>query len=122
MVTRTFEPSLDNNIVYRFVWTGLLNGDDGSPVRIPGAADMTVQAIQVAAGTGDTIILEGSCEDDADGATYFQMRDSGDNLISFTGSDGEAVAPIATHIRPRVTGGDGTTNFTVILLARTTMR
>ena len=106
--------------MHRFTWEGLLNGDSGTPVSIPGAADMTVQVIQVAAGTGDTIILEGSLEETP--SKWFQMRDGGDNLISFTGDDGEAVSPVVMHVRPRVTAGDGTTDFTTILLARSTMR
>lgn len=120
MATRSFTPTQDSGRVHRFVWAGLLNGDDGEPARIPGASDMSFQVIQIAAGVGDTIILEGSLEVTA--GTFFQMRDGGDNVISFTGSDGEAVAPIAAHIRPRVTAGDGTTNFTAILLARSTMK
>ena len=120
MATRSFEKTLVQNKVHRFVWTGLLNGDDGESASVPLAADMTFQVIQVAVGSGDTIILEGSCEETA--GTYFQMRDMGDNVISFTGSDGEGVAPIAAFIRPRVTAGDGTTNFTAILFARSTMR
>jgi len=120
MAVRTVAKSPGSGKVHRFVWTGLLNGNSGTPISIPGAADMTVQAIQVAAGVGDTVILEGSLEETP--ATYFQMRDGGDNLISFTGSDGGAVSPVVLHVRPRVTGGDGTTNFTIILLARSTMR
>ena len=120
MATRDFEKTLVQDKVHRFVWTGLLNGDDGSPASVPLAADMTFQVIQVAAGAGDTIILEASCE--VTPGTYFQMRDGGDNVISFTGSDGELVAPMAAHIRPRITAGDGTTNFTAILFARSTMK
>ncbi len=120
MATRGFVPTQASGRVHRFVWTGLLNGDDGVPVSIPGAADMTVQVFGTF-GTGGTIILEGSCEEDPP-SNYFQMRDQGDNLISFVGDDGESVGPIATFIRPRVTGGDGDTDLTMILLARSTMR
>ena len=120
MAERSVVKSFSSGKAHRFTWTGLLNGDSGAPISIPGAADMTVQAIQVVAGVGDTIILEGSLEETP--ATYFQMRDGGDNLISFTGSDGGAVSPVVTHVRPRVTAGDSTTDFTVILLARSTMR
>lgn len=121
MATRGFVPTDASTSVHRFVWTGLLNGDDGAPVSIPGAADMTGQVIIVAAGAGDTLIFEGSCEVGAP-TNYFQLRDGGDNLISFTGSDGEMLVNMVAFIRPRVTAGDGTTNFTAILLARSTMR
>ena len=121
MATRGFVTSQASGRVHRFVWTGLLNGDDGDFVTIPGAADMTGQVIVVAAGAGDTIIFEGSCEEGPP-SNYFQLRDGGDNLISFTGSDGEMLVNMVAFIRPRVTGGDSTTNFTAILLARSTMR
>ena len=120
MATRAVTLTQEAGRTHRYVWTNLGNGDDGEPISIPGAADMTVQVIQVAAGVGDTVILEGSLETGPP-ATFFQMRDGGDNLISFTGSDGELVAPMAVFIRPRIPAGDGTTNFTVILLARSTM-
>lgn len=121
MATKSFVRTEDSGKIRRFTWVGLLNGDDGVPISVPGAADMTVQAIQVVAGVGDTVILEGSCQEGPP-TVFFQMRDGGDNLISFTGSDGELVAPMAVFIRPRITNGDVDTNFTVILIARSTMR
>lgn len=120
MATRSVVPSDVSGRVHRFTWTGLLNGDDGELISIPGAADMTVQVFG-AFGTGGTIILQGSCEEDPP-SNYFQMRDQGDNLISFVAADGESVGPIAAFIRPLVTDGDGTTDLTMILLARSTMR
>ena len=120
MATRGFIRSDVSGRVHRFTWAGLLNGDDGALVSIPGASDMTVQVFGTF-GSGGTIIFEGSC--DADPASnFFQMRDGGDNVISFGSADGEMVAPIAVFIRPRVTAGDGNTDLTMILLARSTMR
>ncbi len=119
MAVREVNPSDQSaGKTHRFTWEGLLNGDSGQPVTIPGAADMSVQVIIVAAGTGDTIILEGSLEETP--SNWFQLRDGGNNLISFTGDDGEAISPMVMHVRPRVTAGDGTTEFTAILLARRT--
>ena len=118
MVVRNVILSEGSGKTHRFTWTGLLNGDSGSPISVPGAADMSIQVIQVAAGTGDTIILEGSLEETP--SNWFQLRDGGDNLVSFTGDDGEALSPVVMHVRPRVTAGDGTTEFTAILLARRT--
>ncbi len=120
MATRGFVPTELSGRVHRFTWTGLLNGDDGDLKSIPGAADMTVQVFGTF-GAGGTIILEGSCEEDP-ASNFFQMRDQGDNVISFEVADGESVGPIAAFIRPRVTAGDGTTDLTMILLARSTMR
>ncbi len=121
MATVKFNRTIDHGRTHRFVWTDLALGDVGEPARIPGAADMTFQVIKTVPGTvGDAIILEGSCEEIA--STYFHMRDAGDTFLSFKDSDGEAVAMIASHIRPRVTGGDSKTRFTAILLARSTMK
>ena len=120
MATRGFVRSNVSGRVHRFTWLGLLNGDDGQLVSIPGAADMTFQVFGTF-GAGGAIILEGSCEADPP-SNFFQIRDGGDNVISFNAADGEMTAAIAVFIRPRVTGGDGTTNLTAILLARSTMR
>ncbi len=119
MATRSFTPTEVSGRVHRFVWLGLANGDDGDPISMPGASDATIQVF----GTfgGGTIILEGSCEVDPP-SNFFQMRDGGDNVISFNAADGEMVGPIAVSIRPRVTAGDATTNLTAILLVRSTMR
>ncbi len=119
MATRSFVPTDVSGKVHRFTWIGLANGDDGEPISIPGASDMTVQVFGTFGASG-TIILEGTCRETA--TTFFQLRDGGDNVISFGSADGEMVAPIAVFIRPRVTAGDGTTNLTMILLARSTMR
>ena len=120
MATRSVVRSDVSGKVHRFTWTSLLNGDDGEAISIPGAADMTVQVFG-AFGTGGIIILEGSCEESPP-SNYFQMRDQGDNLISFVEDNGESVGPIAAFIRPRVTAGDGSTDLTMILLARSTMK
>lgn len=120
MATRSVARTPVSGRVHRFTWVGLLNGDDGAPISIPGAADMTVQVFGTF-GTGGVIILQGSCEESPP-SNYFQMRDQGDNLISFIVADGESVGPIAAFIRPRVTEGDANTDLTMILLARSTMR
>ena len=106
---------------HRFIWAGLRNGDDGEVISIPGAADVTVQMIVVAAGVGDALTFEGTLEE-LPATNFFTLRDGGDNRIIFIEADGEAVAPIAVGMRPRVTAGDGTTDLTAILLARSTMR
>ena len=119
MATRGFVRTQVSGRVHRFVWLGLGNGDDGEPISIPGAADMTFQAFGTF-GAGGTIIMEGTCRETA--ATFFQMRDGGDNVISFDSADGEMLAQMVAFIRPRVTAGDVTTDLTAILLARSTMK
>ena len=122
MATRSVVRTDVSGRVHRFIWTSLLNGDDGELISIPGAADMSVQVFGTF-GTGGTIIVEGTLELlDPAPTNFFSLRDGGDNLISFTSADGEMVGPIAAAIRPNVTAGDGTTDLTMILLARSTMR
>ena len=122
MATRGFIRSDVSGRVHRFTWAGLLNGDDGALVSIPGASDMSVQVFGTF-GSGGIIIIEGSLELlDPAPTNFFTLRDGGDNLISFTAADGEMVGPLAVAIRPNVTAGDGTTDLTMILLARSTMR
>jgi len=104
-----------------YVWASLTNGDTGLPLSVPGAADMSFQVYGTFS-TGGTIVLQGSLDVLAASATYFTMKDGGDNLISFTSADGEAVAPLAAYIRPNVTGGDGSTSLTAILFVRSTMK
>ncbi len=122
MATRGFVPTDVSGRVHRFTWAGLLNGDDGVLVSIPGAADMSVQVFGTF-GSGGTIIVEGTLELlDPAPTNFFTLRDGGDNPISFAAADGEMVGPVSVAVRPRVTAGDGTTDLTMILIARSTMR
>ena len=122
MAVRSWTQTSGAGKSYHFIWTGLLNGDTGEPVSIPGAADMTFQ-VYGTFGVGGTVILQGSCDLTSNTSpTYFTMRDSGDNLVSFTIPDGEAIAPAVALVRPDVTAGDGATNITAVLYVRSTMR
>lgn len=105
---------------HRVVWANLLNTDTGAPISIPGAADYTMQVFAANFGVGGTVILEGSCE--ATPTNFFSLKDPQGNNLSFTAAGGELVSENVTHIRPRVSAGDGTTDITVILLMRSTMR
>ena len=94
-------------------WSGLLNGDDGDKADLAGFSDKTVQ-ITGTPGTGGTIILEGTL----DGTTYAQLTDPQGNPISFTAAGIEAVSENVIGLRPRVTAGDGSTNFVCNVLAK----
>jgi len=94
-------------------WTGLLNGDDGEPVKLVFAPDRSIQFFGTF-GTGGTIVLEGS----NNGTNYVVLTDPQGNNISKTAEGIEMVTELTLWVRPRVTGGDGTTSLTAILLAR----
>ena len=94
-------------------WDSMANGDSGESARSVRAGDRCVQVLGTF-GTGGTIIVEGSL----DGTNWFQLRDPSGTLISFTAAGGKAVLEAAPYIRPRVTGGDGTTALTCLISAR----
>lgn len=94
-------------------WSGLLNGDDGSPVEMPGSADRSIQ-FQGTFGVGGTIVFEGS----NDGTNYHTLADPQGNAISKTAAGLEAVLELTRYVRPRVTAGDGTTSLVASLLVK----
>lgn len=95
------------------VWTGLLNGDDGTPLEVYDHADMSV-AFTGTFGTGGTIKFEGS----NDGTNYFEITDPQGNAISKTAASLEQGTEIVRYYRPRVSAGDGTTSLTCTLYMR----
>lgn len=113
MATRnaTVTPLYSN--VRLVTWTGLLNGDDGSPFE---AYDFGDQSIQFGGtfGTGGTIVWEGS----NDGVTYFTLTDVQTTAISKTAAALEQVTEATRYVRPRVTGGDGSTSLVATLYCR----
>jgi hypothetical protein len=99
---------------HSITWTGLLNGDSGTPLEMIGSADRSVQVISAAFGAGGTVLIEGS----NDGVNYSTLHDPGGNVLSFTSAGIQAVLEISAFIRPRVSAGDGTTSIAVVLLVR----
>lgn len=95
---------------HKITWTGLLNGDDGDPVSVPGAFLKTIQ-FNGTFGVGGTIVLEGS----VDGTNYVQLTDLQGNNISKTSSALEGVQEFVLFVRPRVTAGDGSTDLKAYL-------
>lgn len=94
-------------------WTGLLNGDSGTPLEMVGSADRSVQ-ITGTPSVGGTVLIEGS----NDGTNYSTLHDPGGNALSLTSAQIVAVLEISAFIRPRVSAGDGSTTFAVTLLVR----
>lgn len=96
-------------------WSGLLNTDDGAPVELAAFADKSVQ-ITGTLGVGGSIQLEGSMN----GTDWGLLTDpQGNNIVKTALTNSiETITELVRYVRPRVTAGDGTTNFTVHLLAR----
>lgn len=99
--------------VHVISWSGLLNGDDGAPIEMPGSSDRSIQ-YQGTFGTGGTIILEGS----NDGVNYHPLTDPQGNAISKTAAGIEAVMELTRYVRPRVSAGDGSTSLVATLLVK----
>ena len=101
-----------NEVFTMHSWSGLGSGDDGLPISYVDYADRTVQV----GGTfsGGTVIIEGSL----DGLTYHTLTDPVGNDLSYTSADLSTVMEAVRYIRPRISGGDGSTSITVTMMTR----
>jgi len=116
MAVRAFTV-LDNNLrALAAQWAGLLQttADTGAPAEVPDFADRSVQ-VEGTLGTGGVVRIEGS----NDGTNYAPLTDPQGNTLDFNAVNRiEQVQEITRYLRPRVTAGDGGTNFTVTLYGR----
>lgn len=110
--TKAVPDSLHHTCVIA-TWSGLHIGDDGQPVELANFADRTVQVFGDF-GVGGSVRIEGSI----DGANWSPLTDPQGNIMDIATPKLEAVAEVVRYIRPRVTGGDGTTNITVVMLLK----
>jgi hypothetical protein len=104
--------------VRRYKWTGLLNGDDGGVVRVPEKSEKIIQAYGTPGAAGN-LTIEGTLDDadQGDVPTYATLVDPQGNAINITATNKiESILDNVLEIRPRVTAGDGTTTWTVIML------
>lgn len=108
------QPRLVSERCAKFTWTGLLNGDSGEPIDWTIFADRSVQVLGTL-GAGGTVLLEGSNDG---GTTWATLNDAGGSPLSMTSLKIEQVLEMTEKVRPRVSAGDGTTNLTVIIVAR----
>lgn len=101
-------------------WTPLTAANaDGGMIAMPGSSDRSVQIT----GTFDsaTIVLQGSnilspvVGTDAD---WFTLTDPQGNAISKTTAAGEAVTELTRWVRPKSSGGGGSSSITVSLLVK----
>lgn len=93
-------------------WTGLLNGDDGSPVQFP---EHTVRSVEVAGtlGAGGSCQIEGSNDG---GTNYATLSNQAGSAIVVTAIPAvKQIIETAQRTRPHVTAGDGSTSFTVTM-------
>ncbi len=102
-------------------WTGLLNGDTGSPIRVARYPDKTVQVVG-AFGSGGDIDMQGSNVDEpsTDDSDWGQLGDQTGTVISIGDRLPLVIAESPLWIRPKVAAGDGDTLLvcTIICTAR----
>lgn len=108
-VTASIQNYLDN--VKAITWPSLGQNDDGSQEPAAHYPDKTVQV----AGTfsGATVALEGS----NDGTNWFILTDPLGVPVTFTATGLRIIIENPLYVRPKVTGGAGGTDVTVILVA-----
>lgn len=93
------------------VWSGLLNGDTGTPVYFADYSDKTFQ-VKGTFGAAGSVAIEGSSDG---GTTWASLHDPQGNAIAQTAASIEMIAENPLLVRPNVTAGDGTTSLTVII-------
>lgn len=95
-------------------WAGLLNADQGSAVQFAKYADRCVQ-VTGTFGAAGSVTVEGS----NNGVNWFPLSRMAGGPATFTAAGGAQILDNPLFMRPNVTAGDGTTNLTVSLCART---
>lgn len=94
-------------------WAGLLQTDNGNAYEVLDYNDLCIQFFGTA-GAALALKFQGS----NDGTNWEDLTDLQGNAISKTGAAIEQVSEAPRYVRPLVTGGDGTTNMTAVLVAR----
>ncbi len=117
MATRTatvnYAPSGHRGVV-QVIWTGLLNGDDGSPVELPGYADRSIQVVGTL-GAGGNVRVQGA---DDTVPTYATLSDPQGNALDIGALGIKSISENTKLTRPLISAGDGDTALTVTMLAR----
>ena len=109
VTTFPFETSLDVAVT---TWDGLLLDDDGEPVRLAVYSDRSIQVTGTFGGASVTI--GGS----NDGITYHALTSTDGESLTLTSGALKQIVELPIFLKPRVFGGDGTTNLKVILSGR----
>lgn len=95
--------------------TGL---DVGTPLKMPGSADRSVQLLGTL-GTGGVVTMEGSnVPEPSVNADYATLTDPQGNALTLDTLKIEQISEATLWIRPRVTAGNGSTSLTVRMLVR----
>ena len=111
MATKT-ETVLNNGYGKRIAWQGLASGESGEAISLAEFADRSVQVDGTFGGC--SVIIEGT----NDGVTYYTLNDLQGAALSISTAKIEGIAELTHQVRPRISGGDGTTDININLFAR----
>lgn len=108
----------DQDGVTKVTWANLKDNDTGKPVRLGRYADKTAQVIVNVSGAGDAVLMEGS----QDATNFGGLHDPQGNLMNASGgfvgatlTDLLVISESPEELRPNVTGGNPSTDLTVIV-------
>ena len=104
-----FETSLDVAVT---TWSAMHANDDGESVRLAVYSD---RSVQVAGNFGGATVTIGGSND---GVNYHALTDTSGEPLTFAAGALKAIVELPVFIKPRVFGGDGTTDLTVVLAGR----
>lgn len=108
--TRPAPTERHRTVAFLRAWPNLAMGDDGEPVEMSFLTDRTVQVVGTFGGAG--VIIEGSLN----GTDYAVLTDPQGNGLTVSAAKIETIMEAVAYVRPRITGGDGTTSLSVTLL------
>lgn len=109
VTTFPFETSIDVAVT---TWQPMAQGDEGEPVRLAVFSDRSVQVTGEFGGA--SITIGGS----NDGVNYHALTDTGGNPLTLTAPALKQIVELPVWLKPRVFGGSGSTNLSVILSGR----
>lgn len=98
-----------NRGVHQEIWPAMGNADVGSILNAPHLPHKVV-SVQGTFGAAGGMIIEGNNDG---GATYEPLHDPSGNVLTFTQNGSKRIDDAPPYVRPRATGGDGTTSLVV---------
>ena len=121
MTTISIVPTKISRGSHKWVWAAMGDDDVGAPLDPIGGgiafADKTVMI--VATYDSATIVIQGS----NDGTNWFTLTNPNNDSLSFTvGDQLDTILENPLYIRPKTSGGQGSTAITVTLAGRATLQ
>ena len=104
-------PNHPQGSIVRFTWV-LAQGDTGGEITWLTYADRSVQVFGTFGGA--SVVIEGS----NDGTNWAVLTDPQGNDLSISSAKIEQILEVCLFLRPRISGGDGTTSLTAVVVAR----